>query len=96
MKIVWSEMAANQLSHFLKWIAQDSILQAERIESEIVKEIEGLAKHPKRYPSDKFKLNNGGEFRAFEMFNVRISYKITTEQIQILRIRHVKQKPKRF
>lgn len=96
MKIVWSEDSVNQFSDFLKWIAEDSIIQAERIENKIVKEIEELPKHPKRYPSDKFKLNNGGEFRAFEMFNIRVSYKIASDQIQILRIRHVKQKPMNF
>ncbi|WP_425636196.1 type II toxin-antitoxin system RelE/ParE family toxin [Algoriphagus yeomjeoni] len=96
MKIVWSNVAVKQLSDFLEWIAQDSIIQAERIESEIITEIEGLPLHPKRFPSDKFKLNNGGEFRAFERFSVRIYYKITPEQLQILRIRHVKQNPKKF
>ncbi|WP_339702097.1 type II toxin-antitoxin system RelE/ParE family toxin [Algoriphagus aquimarinus] len=96
MKIVWSKIAANQFYDFLKWIAEDSILQAERIESEIIKEIDELPKQPKRYPSDKFKLNNGGDFRAFEKYNIRISYRITITQIQILRIRHVKQKPTNF
>lgn len=67
MKIVWSNAVVNQFSDLLKWIAEDSILQ---VESEIIKELEKLLEQPERYPSDKFKLNNGGEFRAFEMFNI--------------------------
>ncbi len=49
MKIVWSKVAVTQLSDFLKWISQDSILQAEKIESEIIKDIGKLPEQPERF-----------------------------------------------
>ncbi|MBN7813292.1 type II toxin-antitoxin system RelE/ParE family toxin [Algoriphagus sp. H41] len=96
MKVIWSKAAVNRLSEHLKWVAEDSLLQAERVEEGILKEIEELSLHPERYPVDRFKINNHGDFRAFEKFSLRVSYQISGDRILILRIRHVKQEPKSY
>jgi hypothetical protein len=42
---------------------------------------------------DKFKVNNKGEFRAFELHRFRVSYLIKKDEIIIARIRHTSQEP---
>lgn len=37
---------------------------------------------------------NNGNYRAYELYSYRISYKITSTEIQILRIRHTSRNPK--
>jgi plasmid stabilization system protein ParE len=73
-----------------------SILQAERVEAAILEKISDLAEHPEYFPLDIFKSNNPGNYRAFETHSYRIAYRHTTQQIRILRIRHVKQEPKEY
>jgi plasmid stabilization system protein ParE len=69
---------------------------AERVTTGIVKIIDGLIDHPEKYPPDKFKKDNPGNYRAFEKYSYRIAYKHTDKEIRILRIRHVKQEPKEY
>ena len=42
------------------------------------------------YRPDKYKKNNDGSYRAFQVFSYRISYRITTTEIKMLRLRHIK------
>lgn len=94
--IVWNKRPSKFLVQALKRISEDSLLQAERVEDAILTSIADLVQNPERYPPDKFKKNNSGNFRAFEKLSFRIAYKLTTKQIRILRIRHVKQEPKEY
>lgn len=90
--IIWNKGPSKFLRQALKRISEDSTLQSERVESKMLTSIMGLIPNPERYPPDKFKKNNPGNFRAFEIVSFRIAYKLTTSQIVILRIRHVKHK----
>jgi len=94
--IVWNKRPSKFLAQALKRISEDSLLQAERVEKAILNSIADLPQNPEKYPPDKFKRDNSGNFRAFEKLSFRIAYKFTTKQIRILRIRHVKQEPKEY
>ncbi len=95
--IVWNKRPSQFLSKALKRISQDSVVQAEMIEKELLSAINKLPQYPEMYPPDKFKKSNPlGMYRAFELLNFRISYAVAEKQIRILRIRHVKQQPKYF
>lgn len=50
-------------------------------------------KNPFIFEHDRFKFDNDGSFRAFEEFKYRVAYKITEDQIRILRIRHTSREP---
>ena len=45
---------------------------------------------------DKYKLNNNGLYRAFELHHLRITYYITPDKIRILRVRHTSREPKNY
>ena len=59
----------------------------------MLQKISDLKKHPDKYPLDKFKKNNPGIFRAFELYHYRISYAVTDKEIVITRVRHTSMEP---
>lgn len=95
-KIVWNRDAVKYLALQLKEISKESIKNAELIENAILSRLETAIDYPEKYPKDKYKKSNQGNFRAFETHSFRVSYRFTNTQIRILRIRHVKQKPKEY
>jgi len=94
--IVWNSKAAIYFRKVYEHIKEESYTNAEKVKDGIIKIVDNLANHPEKYPPDKFKQNNPGNFRAFEKYSYRIAYKHTEKEIRILRIRHVKQEPKDY
>lgn len=92
-RIVWDTIARENFKMALKFIKEDSPVAASRIETEILAIIEKNQEQPKRYPADKFRNNNDGSYRAFELYNLRFSYFIGTGEIRIVRVRSTHQKP---
>lgn len=52
-----------------------------------------LSVHPFRYPPDKNKDDNDGSYRAFVKHKYRVAYRVSENEIRILRIRSEKQEP---
>lgn len=94
--VKWDDEALEYLERALEWIAYESLQQAENVERGILEQIEIIASHPERFPPDKFKKNNPGRYRAFETHSYRVAYTYTNKEVQILRVRHVKQEPERY
>jgi plasmid stabilization system protein ParE len=94
IKIIWNKEALENIAKAIEWISQESELQAEKVEAAILTKVEELVKNPEKYPPDKLKADNNGNYRAFGTHSCRISYRYAESTIRILRIRHVKQKPK--
>ena len=92
-EIVWDIEAKIQLQAIIKEIKQDSIQGAEIVRNVILNSIGKIPDNPYRYPPDKFKSKNIGNYRSFEIYNYRITYKVMEYQILILRIRHSKREP---
>lgn len=92
-KIIWNASAIKSFEKIYKFIEKDSLSNAQKVISEIIKLIEALPNQPEKFPPDKFRKNNTGEFRAFEKYSYRIAYKFSKNEIRVLRIRHVKQEP---
>jgi plasmid stabilization system protein ParE len=95
-KIVWSFDALDQLEKALTWISQNSPSHAEILEVGILEKVSQASLNPERFPPDKYKLDNLGNFRCFTVHKYRVSFKVSRNEIRILRIRHVKQKPESF
>jgi plasmid stabilization system protein ParE len=94
--VIWNKRASIYFKKAYDYIKKESPRNAEKVRVGIIKIIDDLASHPEKYPLDKFKKNNSGNFRAFEKYSFRIAYKHTLEEIRILRIRHIKQEPKEY
>ncbi|MBS1529956.1 MAG: type II toxin-antitoxin system RelE/ParE family toxin [Bacteroidetes bacterium] len=52
-----------------------------------------LLEHPEIHNPDKYKINNNGNYRAFELYSFRIGYLVKEDEIIIARIRNTKQEP---
>jgi len=72
-KIGWDRQALRQFNKAILYIAEDSIQNAENVRVEVVEKIEGLIAHPEKYPADKYKLGNDGNYRAFELHLLRVA-----------------------
>jgi len=94
--ISWDKQALQQFNAAIKYIALDSVQAAEKVRHDILKKIDGLKTHPGFYNPDKYKKNNDGNFRAFELYHYRLSYYVSSTEIRILRIRHTAMEPKEY
>jgi len=95
-RVVWNLSASQAFRRYCADIQQDSPQNAQRVQQGISDMVDQLPQHPERYPLDKFKQNNPGNYRAFERFSLRIAYRHTEKEVRILRCRHVKQRPKSY
>lgn len=95
-EIIWSDTAQNQLEkiffHILKKSKNNLI--AEKVIDKIYNSVTILKTNWEMYELDEMKISNNGNYRAFEIYSYRISYKISKDKVQILRIRHTSRNPK--
>jgi len=97
-KIIWSSDALEQLEdiHFYILFDSKSIQIADKVIDKIFESTEILKTKPEIYKLDSKKNNNDGSFRAYFVYDYMISYQITSDYIQILRVRHTSRKSKKF
>lgn len=67
--IVWNAAALDRFANELEVITQTSRSKAEQLEKAILSRLQQAAAMPERYAKDKFKKNNSGQYRAFEIHN---------------------------
>jgi len=95
-EIIWSKTAQNQLEKIYFYLSIES--KSKTIPNKIIETIYDsvtiLSTNCEIYELDELKILNNGNYRAFEVYNYRISYKITSKTIHILRIRHTSRNPK--
>jgi plasmid stabilization system protein ParE len=87
-KITWSKSSLKQFEAAINYIAECSIQNAEKVRKEILEKIERLILYSEIYSPDKYKTNNDGSYRAFELHRYRIAYRIKENEILIFRVRH--------
>jgi len=95
-KITWSKSALKQFEAAINYIAEDSIQNAEKVRKEILEKIEKVTLYPEIHSPDKYKTNNNGSYRAFELHRYRIAYRIKEKEIYIFRVRHTSREPKQY
>ncbi|HAV54205.1 type II toxin-antitoxin system RelE/ParE family toxin [Aequorivita vladivostokensis] len=96
VNVVWRKKTLGQLKQIFEYIREHSLESAKKIINDILDTAENLPNNPKKFPADKYKLNNDGSFRAFELHNYRVAYQIASNEIRILRVRHVRMEPLEF
>ena len=95
MKIKWSNTAIKNLIFAIEYLEERGYYDyAAKLESEILIGIEELPSSHSLYQEDRFKFNNDGTFKSFVINNYRISFRVKSLEVHILRIRHTSKKPK--
>ena len=72
--IRWPLPVQKQLANIYKYILKYSLQNAEKVKGEILLSTKRLAELPEIHPPDKYKINNKGQYRAYELYHYRISY----------------------
>ena len=93
MVIVWNLKAKQELKKAFQFILKESYQNAIKVRQEIIDEVLSLPEHPEKNHSDKYKKNNDGSWRAFEISHYRVSYRVKKDQIRIIRLRHTGRSP---
>lgn len=92
----WSAKAELQLKKAFEYIRKDSEQNAIKVREEIVLLCSSVASNPERFPPDKFKVNNTGSYRAFELHRYRVSYVILEDVVLIVRLRQTAMSPLQY
>ena len=96
-RVVWDEEARTYFKRAIAYIKKDSPQNADKIKKEILASTKTLVEEPiKEHAPDKYRLNNDGSYRSYEIHKFRISYFIGEDFIRIVRIRHTSQEPKEY
>ncbi|MTH14015.1 type II toxin-antitoxin system RelE/ParE family toxin [Flavobacterium sp. LC2016-01] len=97
-KIIWSNTSLNQLEKIYFHLFKES--KSKNIPNKVIDKIYSsvsiLSTNWEIYELDEMKIPNHINYRAYEIYSYRISYKITLNEIHILRIRHTSRNPKRI
>lgn len=93
MVTVWSKRSKASLQKAFEYISKDSPQNAAKVRDELIDITIGLVDHPEMFPPDKYKNNNDGNWRAFEKYHYRITYRIMPNEIRIVRMRHTSRSP---
>lgn len=95
-EIRWPQLSQKQLAKAYEYISKDSYQNAEKIKKEILLSTRKLSANPEMHAPDRYRKNNDGSFRAYEIHRYRIAYRITEKEIIIVRVRHTSMEPKQY
>lgn len=97
-KIIWSKAAQNQLEKIYFHLFEET--KSKNIPNKVIDTIYNsvtiLGTNWEIYELDEMKIPTNVKYRAYEIYSYRISYRITSENIYILRIRHTSRNPKKL
>ena len=96
MEIKWNKSAIEQLLDIIQFLEENDFEEyARKVNNEILIKIKQLPETFQHHSLDRYKLNNDGSFRAFELDRYRISFRVKSIEIRILHIRHTSRLPKK-
>jgi plasmid stabilization system protein ParE len=95
-RLEWDRLAFRQFNKAILFIAEESVQNVENVRADIIEKIEDLLPNPDRYALDKYKLDNNGNYRTFELHRLRIAYFVGTDVIRVLRVRHTSRGPQGY
>ena len=91
--IVWSKNAASQYYEILEFLEDKAPEALSIVGNALFDVIDDLATQYNNHPSDRFKKNNDGTYKAAVVYSYRISYQVKEATVNILRIRHTSREP---
>jgi len=97
-RIIWTRIAIDNLDHIYEYIFNTSKSKfiAGKVIDQIYNSASMLCGNYEIYRLDAYKSLNDGSYRAYEIFHYRISYKVSTDEIFILSVKHTSMNPKLY
>jgi plasmid stabilization system protein ParE len=93
--LVWDRIALNHFKEILDYLSKQSSQAPGIVREGVISRIDDAKKNPHIFEIDKLKDSPDKDFRAFVIYNYRITYQIkeASKEIRILRIRHTSREP---
>jgi len=93
--IIWDRIALDDFKSILEILSNQSSQAPKIVKKGVLSRLNDIEKNPRIFEIDKLKENPNEEYRAFVIYNFRITYQIKSEkkEIRILRIRHTSREP---
>lgn len=97
-EIIWTQTSQKQLEDIYFYLLEEtkSIEIADKVIGSLVASVEILKNNWGIYEMDEMRIPIDENYRAFEKFSYRVSYKIDSENIYIIRVRHTSRNPKLY
>ncbi len=95
-EVLWNCTVRKQVKKIYDHIAKESLQNAKKVVIEITTSTEKLNTNPQRFGIDKYKTNNNGNYRYYELYIYRIAFRIYKTYIRILRVRNTDREPLEF
>jgi plasmid stabilization system protein ParE len=95
MAIIWDGFALIEFQEILEYLSGRSDIAPKLVKKTVLANIKLISKSPLIFETDKLKTKLDPNFRAFSVYNYRITYQIVFDknEIRILRIRHTSREP---
>lgn len=93
LPVVWDRKEYQNFEDILSIIRGQSPRNSILVKNRVNKIIKNLPNFPYKFEEDKLKRPKNISYRAFSQDNIRVSYRVTRTNIQIVRVRHSKQEP---
>jgi plasmid stabilization system protein ParE len=95
-EIVWTLTSQNQLEDIYFYLLEETKIFTipDKVIDSIINSVLILKTDWEIYENDEIRIPINENYRAFEKFNYRISYKIAEKIIYIIRVRHTSRNPK--
>ena len=94
--IVFDSLANESFTDAYLYLKSESPAAANGFKEELEYRILQLSKTPYMYERDRFRKTDSKAYRAFVIYNYRVTYKIEDKEVIILLIRHTSQEPKQY
>jgi plasmid stabilization system protein ParE len=93
--IIWDRIALDHFKEILDLLSKQSSQAPKIVREGVLSRLDEMKRNPLIFELDKLKDHPNNEFRAFVIYNYRITYqiKVETKEIRVLRIRHTSQEP---
>jgi plasmid stabilization system protein ParE len=95
-EIIWTSTSQIQLENIYFYLLEEtkSFTIADKVIDSLTDSVKMLETNWDIFEKDEMRIPIDENYRAFEKFSYRISYKITNEFIYIVRVRHTGRNPK--
>lgn len=96
--VIWDRKTLDEFKEILTFLEEQNVQAPKIVKKAVMDRISILKRNPNICEPDKLKEPNSAAFRAFIVFNYRVTYQIIDEEneIRILRIRHTSREPQGY
>ena len=96
LPIEWDINEAERFKELVKDIKKRSDSLAQRIKDKVKENLNHIKQNPEIFEVDTLKIDNDKSFRKFTAIHIRIVYKIDSDKIIIVRVRHSSSEPTEY